>query len=154
MRAVFIVFSLVFISTESSAQNELLTAGGDASSSAGSFSFSLGQVSYESLENTTYKVYQGVQQPYLASATNKIQTTIDNLPIVVFPNPVDDYVFIQNDDQNLSYRIADAGGKVLGTGILGKEKTALDMRYYSTGVYFFIIQNKQNNQKTYTLIKK
>jgi hypothetical protein len=153
-------FLLIFLSiyqvTAISAQSSTLSAGGDASSGTGSFSFSIGQVAYEQIENTTFKVYQGVQQPYLAPTTNQINPIAENSLVSLFPNPATDVVFIQNIQitKNLSYRMTDASGKILRSGNVNEDKTAIDIAGYSPGIYFLFILNPSNTQQTYTLIKK
>ncbi len=153
----FLLILLSFFNIAStSAQNSTLSAGGEASSGAGSFSFSIGQVAYEQIENTTFKVYQGVQQPYLAAATNQINPVGENLLVSLFPNPATDVVFIQNTQKikNLNYRMTDASGKILGSGNVTEDKTAIDIAGYSPGIYFFLVLNQSNTQQTFTLIKK
>ena len=59
-----LILALYSLSLNLTAQNNTVSAGGDAEGSNGSISFTVGQVVYTSAEGSNGSVNQGVQQPY------------------------------------------------------------------------------------------
>ena len=153
---VFAVFLFFLGIGNSWGQSATLSAGGDAVTTSGSFSYSLGQVAYEPLQNSSFSIFQGVQQPYQAASTNRIKSVAGNLNLSIYPNPTGNNVYIHNlkSAQILSFRICDAGGKIITNGSLSQLKTEIDLSNISPGVYFISFQDNQQNNQTYTLIKK
>lgn len=63
----------------------------------------------------------------------------------IFPNPVQDILFIESTDKKTIYKIFDCAGRCLLTG----EETAVDVSSLKTGIYLM-----QINNKTLKFIKK
>jgi hypothetical protein len=59
-----LILTFFGLSINLTAQNNTVSAGGDAEGSNGSISFTVGQVVYTSAEGSNGSINQGVQQPY------------------------------------------------------------------------------------------
>ena len=72
-----ILFAVFFFSSLSYGQQALITAGGNATSSSGNVSYSLGQVAYTTNGNGNYSVSEGVQQPFEISTLRSALFTVE-----------------------------------------------------------------------------
>ena len=99
------------------AQEATIIAGGEASGSGGSVSYTVGQVVYSNSNGTNYSVAVGVQQPYEISVVTGIEEAKEiKLVISAYPNPVTDYLVLKVEGynfKNLSCQLFDLTGKLL-----------------------------------------
>lgn len=139
------------------AQKGTLSSGGDASGSAGSVSYSVGQIDYLAPESPNGKVNQGLQVPYEVFVETGLEETGIGINVDVFPNPTKHSVFLRVDDwQNgtFSYELFDLQGKLLRTEQIIEEKTLLSLEDYSASVYMLLVKQDQKSVKTFRIIKK
>ena len=106
--------------TRLQAQETIPAAGGNASGSGGTVSYSVGQISNTTHTGTTGSVAQGVQQPYEISDITGIQEANEiSLNCAVYPNPATDFLTLKVDGsadltlQSLAYQLCDVSGKIL-----------------------------------------
>lgn len=86
-------------------------------------------------------------------------TTLDALEIdsdfnlLVYPNPVDDVLIIQVENQFLekTYTVKDNFGRIVSSGQILKSETAIDVSTLSPGLYHLTIENVE--QRKYSIIK-
>jgi hypothetical protein len=99
------------------AQEAVIAAGGTASGSGGSLSYSVGQVVNSTNTGANGSVTQGLQQPFEISIITGIEDAREiDLNVDAFPNPTSDYLNLDienHDNTNLSYQLFDMQGKVL-----------------------------------------
>ncbi len=138
------------------AQEAISTAGGNASGSGGSASYSVGQVVYTTNNGTSGSVAQGVQQPYEIFAVG-IKETSMNISLTVYPNPTADNLTLQIKDFNnvkLTYQLFDMNGKLLeNKKIIGNE-TSIVMSNLVPANYFLKVTKGNKEVKTFKIIKK
>jgi hypothetical protein len=148
---------LLFLSITgiSEAQQATLSAGNLAQSVSGSASYSVGQITYQSLESPSGKVNQGVQQPYeiysLATNENEIQKKIS-----VYPNPVKDFLIVDFNSEKLEkarYQLFDGTGRIINQGELKNMKSEINTSTLSAGLYMLSISSAGKNVKTFKIIK-
>jgi len=82
-----------------------------------------------------------VYNSYFKKAVVKVDQQNQNLPILVYPNPVTNELIIEfkNKDRpygNVQYQILNINSKWLDDGILLESKNSIDMSKYSNGIYF------------------
>ena len=82
-----------------------------------------------------------VYNSYFKKAVVKVDQQNQNLPILVYPNPVTNELIIEfkNKDRlygNVQYQILNINSKWLDDGILHESKNSIDMSKYSNGIYF------------------
>ena len=165
------------------AQETLLTAGGDASGSGGSASYSIGQVTYHYNTGSSGSEAQGVQQPYEISEVQVIKNAnilkIDNsypiefsssaiasddneksinLKFTAYPNPTSDLLtltidFIETGDLNLSYQLFDLNGKLIESKKIENNSTGIDMYNLVPASYILSVIKGNKSVKTFKIIK-
>lgn len=135
-------------------------AGGNATGTGGSVSYSVGQVFTTSASGTTAWVSPGVQQPFEIS----VATGIDDLKGIdliytAFPNPTKGKMTLKLEastevsSQTLSYQLIDVKGKILKNEILKANETAIDMAELAPSAYLLRITKKNQTVKTFKIIK-
>jgi hypothetical protein len=141
------------------AQSDIITTGGNASSADGSTNYSMGQVNYITVISTSgASVSQGVQQAYeISSIVGLDDISIDPLELMVYPNPTTDYLTLKGEstmDQELTYTLCDASGRVLQTLSITDDVTSIQMTNYAPATYFLNISKSGTAIKTFKIIKK
>jgi hypothetical protein len=148
----FLIFTFNF-----QAQQNTVSSGGDFIGSNGSISFSIGQIDYMNIANTSGNINQGVQQPYqiLDNSINESEFEFD-FDITIGPNPSMDILNVLADFskmKDVEGFINDLNGKI----VKERQKLALDHTFdlsnLSTGNYILIIENQQKLIKSYNIIK-
>lgn len=137
-------------------QSNVLSAGGDSSSSSGSVSFSVGQVDYVQASSSSGAMSQGVQQPYEFFQIIGVEELNDEMNISAFPNPTNEFVQIQlvGNYSNLQLHLFDAIGNLVQSTNMNAFQTTLDLSSFANGVYYLRVLNAEGKQlKTIKLIK-
>jgi hypothetical protein len=136
------------------AQESPTAAGGEATGSGGTASYSIGQVVYTTNTGTNGSVAQGVQQPFEISTTVGINETSIHLEMSVYPNPTTDYLTLKvEDNSNLSYQLYDLQGKVIENKKVNANSTIITMEALPKATYFLRVTDNKNTVKTFKVIK-
>jgi hypothetical protein len=138
------------------AQQVTTATGGDASSSGGSFAYSVGQIVYTSNTGTTGSVVQGVQQAYDISIVLGIDNHSINLELSAYPNPTTDYLKLNLGKVELStlnYQLNDISGKLIESKKITSATETICMENLPSATYFLKISNNNNEVKTFKIIK-
>jgi opacity protein-like surface antigen len=143
--------------TELQAQQNVNAAGGEASGSGGSVSYSVGQVVYTTNTGTSGTVAQGVQQPYEISVVTGIEEAKGiNLSVTVYPNPTTDHLTLnigEFDLSNLSYQLYDINGNLLQTRKITGYQTSISMSNLVPSTYFVRVIIGSQSVKEFKIIK-
>jgi len=139
------------------AQEATLAAGGNASGSGGSASYSIGQVVYTTNIGTNGMVAQGVQQPYEISVISGIEEAgVLTLTILVYPNPANDLLMLKAenyDKENLSYQLFNSNGKLLAYKKIKSTETSIVISSLLPATYFLKISEGNKEAKTFKILK-
>jgi len=158
MKIFCIVFLAGFYNGAIWGQSAVTAAGGNASGSTGTVSYTIGQMLYTTSEATTGSVAHGVQQPYEISVVTGIDRASDILlECSVYPNPSSDFLFlkIENyDNKDLSYKLYDTGGILLADKKVTGNHTAIPMAKLPPAVYFLKVIDGRKEIKTFKIIRK
>jgi len=139
------------------AQSSVNSSGGDAVSSAGKVSFSIGQVFYTTLTGDTYTESQGVQQAAEIFWSVGLAEDLLNFQASTYPNPTlrDVILYIpETQGKDLSYVILDMTGRMLDTGSIQSTETSISFTQFPQGMYFLRISLEGHPAKTFNIIKK
>jgi len=139
------------------AQESPTAAGGEASGSGGTASYSVGQTVYTTITGMAgHSLAQGVQQPYEISTTVGVDETAVNLELSVHPNPTDSYLSLQIDSEanNLSYRLYDVQGNVIEAQEINNKTTNISLEGQPAATYFLSVVKENQVIKTFKIIKK
>jgi hypothetical protein len=148
------------------AQQTVSSAGGNATGSGGTASYTAGQVVYTTSTGSNGSVAQGVQQPYeISVVTGLKEATGIILEWSAYPNPTSDFLTLslRNPDNpelkadNLSYQLYDMYGKLLLEKKLEGNETSIEMGSFKAATYILkIIQSNNASSrelKTFKIIK-
>jgi hypothetical protein len=151
-----VILILCFGITTAKAQQSTNSAGGNATGTGGTVSFSVGQINYTSNTGTGGSACQGVQQPYEIYAVTSVDDAKGlNINLLAFPNPTFDFLTLKIESantQNLSYLLFDMNGKLLATQKLDGTETKIPMNNYAAANYFIKIIENNNSIKTFKII--
>lgn len=157
MKSIFTSFLILGIFTSKPyAQETTLSTGADYSNSNGSISFSIGQTTFNSNENTSGLESQGIQQPfeiYLITNSIKDQSIYD---ISLYPNPTTDQIFLEtksSQDQIIQIQLYNMEGKLILNNEINDEKAKIDFSNYTSGQYLIKIKNSNNKTQSFNIIK-
>jgi hypothetical protein len=139
-------------------QQTIPATGGNASGSGGSVSYTIGQITYNTISGTNGTIVQGVQQPYEISVVTAIRNTEDiNLKCSVYPNPtagITKLVFESPDYENLRFRLYDINGILLLDKKVESRETDISLENFSSSVYFLKVIKNNLEVKVFKIVKK
>lgn len=150
-----IVFSLNTLYSQSISQQLLSTSGESFQNSTYTIDWSVGECMTATFDAGDYILTQGFHQSFYTIST--IEDLRPELEILIYPNPVDDYITIKlpaTENQNVIFSLFDISGrKIMEIKPAGKTEQ-INFSAFTSGIY--IIQAKHKNQiiKSFKIIKK
>ncbi len=147
---------LVFLLPKVNAQNAIVVAGGNASGSGGSSSYSIGQIAYSYQTGTNGSVAEGVQHAFEIFTLNGQEFTAILLEAKAFPNPVVNALTlsIKNVDfQDLTYQLYNIQGKLIKNETIQSEETTINLENNAAGIYVLKINSNTKPIKSFKIIK-
>ncbi len=152
-----LLFLLALGLTTLQAQQSVNAAGGNASGSGGSVSYSLGQAFYQTYAGTTGTVAEGVQQPYEIFVVTAIEEANGiSLSMAAYPNPTSGILTLTINGiyvLDLSYQLYDMQGKLLENRKISGIRTSIVMSNLLPAAYFVKVIQGNNEVKTFKIIK-
>ena len=146
-----------FSSLQLMAQSNTVAAGGEATGSGGTASYSIGQLDYVEATGSGGTANQGVQQPYEILVLGSNDFDDIELFAAVYPNPTVNNVTLKVGNmnrENLSYLLSDLSGRVILQKKILMEETVVPMESLSTSTYFLTVFEVSEQLKTFKIIKK
>jgi hypothetical protein len=157
IRLALIIFAIQFTANVCNAQNSINAAGGSASGSGGSVAFSIGQVVYTTIKDTSASISMGVQQTYDIKNVG-LNEVAPKISLVAYPNPTtNDLTLVVKEFKNekLTYQLIDMQGKLLLLGNIAAQQTQVNTTLLASATYFLHVYNQQNQQvQSFKIIKK
>lgn len=154
MKGIFILCSFVFSAFFTFGQSATIPAGGDATGTNGSSSFSVGQVVYQMPSAVEGSTNQGVQQPYeISIVVGDEEHALPSAGVATYPNPVQNQFVISIDpapEKPLKYRVVSSDGKVVSTGHITSTQTTIDSEKWTSGMYVLEIEH---SRKAFKILK-
>ncbi len=149
---------LIFGLSNLQAQETTTTAGGEASGSGGTASYTVGQVVYTTNTGTNgNSIAQGVQQPFEISVVTGIKEAKDiSLSVLAYPNPTTDYLTVKVENYetaSLQYMVFDINGKLLQQVKCTGNKTSINIQNYPAANYFVKVLDSEKEIKVFKIIK-
>lgn len=138
------------------AQESTNASGGEAIGSAGTVSYSIGQVVYTTQTGSQGSTAQGVQHAYEIFNVGNNENEL-NVTIITFPNPASDNIILQISDYNIEqlwYQLFDIQGKQLRNEQITTQKTQINMSSLPTATYLIKVINQGNKKvQSFKIIK-
>ncbi len=143
------------------AQEAVPAAGGNATGSGGTVSYSIGQVVYTTnTGGANGSVAHGVQQPFEIFVVTGLEEAKDiNLSVSAYPNPTTDFLNLKVDAstslsiQSMGYKLFDISGKLLETKKITSTETNIDMSNLAPTIYFLKVTDGNKEVKIFKIIK-
>lgn len=139
-------------------QSTIPATGGTATGSGGIATYTVGQITYKTISETTGSVAQGVQQPYEISVVTAIENTEGiTLEYKIYPNPTSGQLILTIkpfEGENFKYRLYDLNGILLMDKLIESDITEISMENLAPAPYFLVIMNGKMEIKTFRIIKK
>lgn len=148
-----IVFGLLLTSTTCMGQTVVSSQGDSYETTAGSVSFTIGEVVINTETDGTTDLTQGFHQ------TNWNFLGLDDhasdYEASIFPNPSTDALNIKvSDYENITYSMYDAAGRLVRSGELSSVLTEVNVQNLETGSYQLqLVDEKNNTLKNFKLLK-
>jgi hypothetical protein len=157
-RTINVLIFCSFCSQIVQGQETIPSAGGTATGSGGTVTYTAGQLVFKVITGTTGSIMQGVQQPYEISVVTAIEKTEDiTLESIVYPNPTEGLIRLvikSFDNENIRFRLYDINGVLLRDKKIVEEETEISMNNLSSSIYFLKIIKDKTDVKTFKIIKK
>lgn len=150
------LFLLVFGLQTAQAQEAVITVGSDATGSAGTVAYSIGQIVYTTNTGINGIVAQGVQQPYAISIVLGIEHNSIQLYFTVYPNPTINFLTLNlgnADLSTLSFQLYDLSGKLIESRKIVSNTETIRMENLPSALYFLRVTNNSDELKTFKIIK-
>ncbi len=150
------LFLLVFGLQTAQAQEAVITVGSDATGSAGTVAYSIGQIVYTTNSGINGIVAQGVQQPYVISIVLGIEHNSIQLYFTVYPNPTINFLTLNlgnADLSTLSFQLYDLSGKLIESRKIVSNTETIRMENLPSALYFLRVTNNSEELKTFKIIK-
>lgn len=157
---IFFTFLLVGITFGGYSQSAIVPIGGDAQTSSGSVSFTVGQIAVQtSGYSNGVTVGEGVQQPYEIMTVGVDEYPQIVLNAVVYPNPTDNIAQLQLNGFELPTNglhafLYDGNGKLLQNLIVAHDLTTFQIGQYATGTYYLELRDGKRVLKTFKVVRK
>jgi hypothetical protein len=151
-----IFFWLVFGLLTAQAQEAVIAAGGDASGSAGTVAYSVGQIIYSTNTGINGLVAQGVQQPYTISTVLGVEDNPIKLDFTAYPNPTINFLTLNVGNaelSSLSFHLYDLRGILIESRKILNSTETIGMENLPSGMYFLKVTNNNKDLKTFKIIK-
>jgi len=158
-KKILLAFTLLFlINLNLKAQITVSTTGGDSTDGLGRFSYSIGQVFYQSIFSTNESLIQGVQQPFEIQSLLGLSDNELNLNIRLYPNPTSDYIILDIINRSdlgstLDYQIYDLQSKLIKSGDIENNEIVIRIEELVSAIYILKINTKNELLKTFKIIK-
>ena len=158
MNDIFQIILLYFVTCMTlNAQQSVVAAGKDISSTSGTVSFSIGQVVNQSNDDGIIYETQGVQQPYeiIASVIGR-DDQMGSVSFQVFPNPTTSELRLfvdQLPDQSFSYELIDVVHRVVRRDNIQHQSMHINIRNLSPNVYFLRLLSDGSVKQVFKIIK-
>lgn len=143
------------------AQSAIVPVGGDAQSSAGSVSYTVGQIAVQTVTNSNGSISaaEGVQQPYEIQAVGVDDYPQIVLDAVVYPNPTENQARLQLNgfeltNDGLQAHLFDSRGRLLQIIPVTGDLTTFQIGQYATGTYFLELRDGKRTLKTFKVVRK
>jgi hypothetical protein len=137
------------------AQQDVVAGGGNASSTSGSISYSIGQVVYTNESNAAGSIQLGVQQAYAVTPI-AVHEPWRELVVGLYPNPTRGQLLIEMPQfiPGITASIFDMKGSLVEQLPLQSAKTLLSAETWPAAQYIIQLSDASGNSSEYKLIKQ
>jgi hypothetical protein len=133
-------------------------AGGTATGTGGTVTYTVGQIADRVLTGTNGFVIQGVQQPYEISTVTAIEETEDiTLRYYVYPNPTEGTIRLvirSFNEGSYRFELYNLSGTVVQERSVTDEETEISMEREESAIYFLRVIRDNREVKVFKIVKR
>ena len=144
MKTLLTLFVAFLMGYSVKAQSNIVTAGGNATNSSGSVSYSIGQIDFQYTSSADYSVSEGVQQTYSFDTALSIDNIQYDFQFSIWPNPSADEMNIEyttSYELPLSLTVTDVKGAVVANRSVTQGQYSFDVNAWAAGTYYISLSN-------------
>ena len=144
----------ILAASQLAAQSAVVASGGDAVSSSGSVSFSIGQISNAQATASTGSLSEGVQQPFEFFEVT-VNEVLREIGISLFPNPAltDVMIELPTFQEGIVARFYSSNGSLIEEVNIFSKSTSVNVRNWAASTYYMQLSDSSGNTSTYKLVK-
>jgi len=134
----FFVCFFLFLSIDAFSQECISSSGETLTSTFGSISYTIGQISNENNASSTFQIQEGVQQVFTQNNSVQIRESQLDLGLIIYPNPCSDFIqidFKEKSNSKYRYEIFNTEGRLMISGELNSKSTKLETRLFPSASY-------------------
>lgn len=135
----------------------IAAAGGNATGTGGTASYTVGQLVYTTSTGTTSSVAQGIQQAFEINVVSGIDDVYGIELLMAYPNPIKDFLIVKipnNELSYFSYKLYNMSGSMIRNAKVSGIETSINMYKLMPATYFLTIFADNKEVKTFKIIKK
>jgi len=156
MRKTILIFAFCLLGWGAStfAQQGSVAAGGTASGSGGTVTYTVGETNYINTTGSGGSINQGLQQPF--DITTNVNETTLSVEVGLYPNPTNAFIILNvksADISDLRYQLFDINGRLLVDNKVNSTETNISMFDYASATYFLKVVNSKNESKQFKIVK-
>lgn len=148
---------LFCISFNCFSQTAVVSNGGDAKNSNGSFSFSIGQsVTGATAKNSVGSMNIGIQQPVNISVILGLENKEIELDYSIYPNPTPSSLTLKCSriyQVGIKYQLIDLQGKILKEGSASNLENKIELENFNPSTYILNVFESTRIIKSFKIIK-
>lgn len=152
-----LIIILICVSFVCNAQQAISTAGGVATGTGGTVSYTIGQVAYTNISGNSGNITEGVQQPFEILIFAVLPEVIDlAFQCLVFPNPATEQVTVKIENYNLEklyIRLYDENSKLMLNMNVMNDETSVPLTGLPPGSYLLNVFNTHKVIRSFQIIK-
>ena len=144
MKTLFTLIVACLILHSVNAQSNIVAGGGDAASSSGNVSYSIGQIDFQYTSSADYSVSEGVQQTYSFDTALSIDDIQYDFQFSIWPNPSADEMNIEyttSYELPLSLTVTDVKGAVVANRSVTQGQYSFNVNTWAAGTYYISLSN-------------
>ena len=144
MKTLLTIFVAFLMGYSVKAQSNIVTAGGNATNSTGSVSYSIGQIDLQYHSSADYSVSEGIQQVYAFDTVMSVDGVQHDFQISIWPNPSADEMNIEyttSYELPLSLTVTDVKGAVIASQSVTQGQYSFDVNTWAAGTYYVSLNN-------------
>ena len=148
---------LFCISFSCFSQTAVVSNGGDAKTSNGSISYSIGQsVIGSTIQNSAGSIHIGIQQPVNISVILGVENKEIELDYSIYPNPTPSALTLKYSgifSDGMKYQLIDLQGKILKEGSILNLENKIELDNFNPSTYILNVFNFTKLIKSFKIIK-
>jgi hypothetical protein len=152
------IFTLVSGVQSGIAQTAVLSSGiSKISQPGGSVTYSVGQLFFNEISQTSAKIEEGVQHANEIYVVNVYDDDSSDSVLKVYPNPFTNYLIVEImniDHLKMHYRMDDVFGNICIEGDIENRLTKIDLSALYPAIYLLEVYADQSRLKTWIILKQ